>query len=152
MIHVWRLVSKRYHHAAFSGKGAKTYGGRWNSKGNAVVYGAQSIALGAMELLVHLRNNEELLREFMTVSIELFERDILAIGIDDLPGDWQKIKKLTQQIGDQWLQEMASLSLQVPSVIVPKENNYLINPQHPQFSELKIGDFEDFNFDPRLFQ
>jgi RES domain-containing protein len=42
------------------------------------------------------------------------------------------------------------VALRVPSVIVPGEFNYLLNPAHPQFASVKIGKSEPFLFDPRL--
>ena len=35
---VWRITTERFAQTAFSGEGARRYGGRWNSKGHAVVY------------------------------------------------------------------------------------------------------------------
>ncbi len=50
----WRIFKPKHAAAAFTGEGARLYGGRWNSKGTAVVYAAGSAALAALELLVHL--------------------------------------------------------------------------------------------------
>ncbi|MBI2497892.1 MAG: RES domain-containing protein, partial [Opitutae bacterium] len=41
-------------------------------------------------------------------------------------------------------------ALRVPSVVVPGEFNYLLNPAHPDFKRVKIGKPEPFSFDPRL--
>ena len=48
---VFRICRKA--HAAFDGEGARLYGGRWNRRGTAVVYASESLALAALELLVH---------------------------------------------------------------------------------------------------
>ena len=42
---VWRITSARFAATAFSGEGARLYGGRWNPKGWEVVYTAQSQSL-----------------------------------------------------------------------------------------------------------
>jgi RES domain-containing protein len=39
---------------------------------------------------------------------------------------------------------------QVPSVVVPTENNYLLNPNHPDFAGMRIGTPMPFPFDERL--
>jgi len=38
----------------------------------------------------------------------------------------------------------------VPSVIIPREMNYLISPVHPEFQQLVWRDPRPFHFDPRL--
>ncbi|MCS4195104.1 RES domain-containing protein [Salinibacter ruber] len=55
-----------------------------------------------------------------------------------------------QQVGDQWGESEASAVLRVPSVVVPAEHNYLINPRHPEFEELEIGAPRPLALDPRL--
>ena len=54
MIRAWRIVKTRYSADAFSGEGARLYGGRWNSPGVAMVYTAGSKSLATLEVLVHL--------------------------------------------------------------------------------------------------
>jgi RES domain-containing protein len=51
---VWRLCRRQYAVTAFSGIGAKLWGGRWNAPGYPVVYTADSLALAALETFVHL--------------------------------------------------------------------------------------------------
>ena len=61
---VYRLVKARFGQVAFdgAGAGAKTYGGRWNSPGVAMLYTSDSVALATLELLVHLHGSEILNR------------------------------------------------------------------------------------------
>jgi RES domain-containing protein len=56
----------------------------------------------------------------------------------------------TQTFGAAWARERRSVTLRVPSAVVPGEFNYLINPLHPDFERVKIGKPERFSFDPRL--
>ena len=49
---VWRITTARFAQTAFSGEGARLYGGRWNPKGWEVVYTAESQSLGLLELMV----------------------------------------------------------------------------------------------------
>jgi RES domain-containing protein len=53
-------------------------------------------------------------------------------------------------IGDEWLRSKASSVLRVPSVIIPDESNFLLDPTHPDFAKLSIGTPKEFWFDPRL--
>ena len=48
--------------------------------------------------------------------------------------------------------EILSVVLTVPSVLIPGESNYLINPRHRNFGKLKIGAPVPFEFDPRLLK
>ena len=49
---VWRITTQRFAASAFSGEGARLYGGRWNPKGWEVVYTAESQSLALLELMV----------------------------------------------------------------------------------------------------
>jgi len=50
----WRIVQTHVADRAFTGEGARRYGGRWNSKGYAAVYTSGSISLAILEVLVHI--------------------------------------------------------------------------------------------------
>jgi RES domain-containing protein len=56
----------------------------------------------------------------------------------------------TQSIGDRWLSEGRSLSLQVPSILVPETWNVLVNPQHAEAKLLEITMAYEHAFDARL--
>ena len=43
-----------------------------------------------------------------------------------------------QSVATNWLNEATSAILKVPSVIIKKEYNYLINPQHPDYKLIKL--------------
>jgi RES domain-containing protein len=69
-----------------------------------------------------------------------------------LPPDWKKRRAptTTKQIGDLWVAANESVVLKVPSVIIEGENNYLLNPGHPDFGKVLIGEPQAFRFDRRL--
>jgi RES domain-containing protein len=74
------------------------------------------------------------------------------MDVKDLPKDW-RIYPAPQSlctIGDRWLDEMRSAILSVPSVIVPMERVYVVNPLHADYKKIKIGEPQDFPFDKRL--
>ena len=58
----------------------------------------------------------------------------------------------SQAMGDQWLEHGTGAALNVPSAVIPEESNYLLNPAHPKFNQIIIGEPETFAFDPRLIR
>lgn len=147
LIRGWRITRTKYAEKiiAFSGKGAAENPGRWNKAGIPVVYTCSSIALCALEILVHTRSQKALNGRFA-----LFEVEILVdlISPAELPADLRS-RQQTQDIGDRWIKEAKSAVLRVPSVVTG-EPNYLLNPNHPDFSKIKIGEAKVFHFDRRL--
>lgn len=149
----WRLVPPRHgaRQGAFSGEGARLFGGRWNTPGTALVYTSSSLSLAALETLVHAdRGRFE--RDYVTFKLELPEALVLMLSDRDLPDDWRArpSSEGAQRIGNAWAAAQASVALSVPSVIVPSERNYLLNPLHPRFAELVIEPPAPFRFDERL--
>jgi len=134
-----------------SGEGAFLYGGRWNSKGIRVVYLGSSLAQSAMELLVHL-GRADILNVYRQVSVSFDESLVEHIDIGDLPKDWAEpaMAPSVQATGDAWVDAQSSVVLQVPSVAVMGEYNYLLNPAHPDFTKLKYGEVLPFRYDSRL--
>ena len=153
ILSAWRIVKRRLAADAFSGEGARLYGGRWNSPGTRVVYVAQSQSLAALEILVHLESAEAL--EYY-VMIEAKFGDALVEKIDrsSLPSDWQAQPPppSLRAVGDDWAAARRSAVLQLPSAIVPGENNFLLSPAHADFAKIEIGKPVEFAFDQRLLQ
>ena len=147
---VYRL-SKAQYAQDLSGKGAELVGGRWNSRGNAMLYTSQSIALCVTEIAVHVPLGI-LPKYYQLIHIEIPDEDLLEMK--RLPKDWQSFphSNSTQMIGDKFLKEHKHLVFKVPSAAVQGEFNFLINPRHKNFNQIKIVKIEDFNFDERLFR
>lgn len=147
----WRIVKARYAEQAFDGEGARLYGGRWNSPGVRVVYASDSIALAALELLTQL-NDATLLPKFVTIAAEFDAGLASELERPKLPRDWRShpAPAELQQLGDGWVKRGSSLALRVPSAVVPQQSNWLLNPEHPEFSSLEIAKPEPFEFDLRL--
>ncbi len=146
---VYRL-SKEIYADDLSGKGAEIAGGRWNSKGNAALYTAQSIALCVAEIAVHIPLGI-LPKDYRLTHIEIPDIDFLELK--RLPKDWNSFPHIhdTQKIGDRFLKERKFLIMKIPSAAVQGEFNYIINPRHQDFSGIKIKKIEKFTFDDRLF-
>lgn len=148
---VYRIVKEKYADE-LSGIGAATTGGRWNSKGIEVIYTSQSIALATLEVLVHLSKNL-IPNDLMLLEIYIPDEIVpLTLKKEKLPNNWFVFPplKITENIGNHFVQEQKSLILKVPSAIVKNEYNLLINPNHPDFKRVKVNYKEKFNFDPRL--
>lgn len=147
---VYRL-SKAQYAQDLSGKGAELVGGRWNSRGNAMLYTSQSIALCVTEIAVHVPLGI-LPKDYQLIHIEIPDEDLLEMK--RLPKDWQSFphSNSTQMIGDKFLKEHKHLVFKVPSAAVQGEFNFLINPRHKNFNHIKIVKIENFNFDERLFR
>ncbi len=148
---VWR-VSPAYHaDKAMSGDGSYRRGGRWNPPGIRVVYCADSRSLALVEVLANIRR-PALLHDQPWVLIRVDVPEYLVERPGRVPDDWRQhpYSVATQAFGAEWVQARRSTALRVPSVVVPGEFNYLLNPTHPQFARVKVGKPEPFSFDPRL--
>ncbi|HEV2394790.1 MAG TPA: RES family NAD+ phosphorylase [Verrucomicrobiae bacterium] len=149
MLEAWRIVKEKHAATAFSGEGAAKTGGRWNSRGVAVVYASSTKSLAALENLVHL--NPPVMFRYVAIPIE-FDAALVERFLTGLPKDWRAEPPpvSTRQLGDDWVRAGRSAILALPSVVVWGEPNYLLNPAHPDFKKISIGTPEDFAFDPRL--
>jgi RES domain-containing protein len=149
-LEAWRIVKAKHVAGAFTGKGAADHGGRWNSRGVAVVYTSGSQALAALETLVHL--NPPVIFSYVAIRVEFDDSLVEEFPRRKLPADWNVSPPppSTQSIGDVWARELRSAVLAVPSVIVSGELNFLLNPAHPDFRKVRIAKPLGFAFDPRL--
>lgn len=70
----------------------------------------------------------------------------------ELVADWKDFYKMpyTQEIGDGWVSGLTTAVLQVPSVVVTGDFNYLLNPLHKDFSLIKLVSSSPFEFDERI--
>jgi RES domain-containing protein len=149
---VWRLCRAIHAEGAFTGEGARRYGGRWNSRGVLMVYCSSSLALAAIELFVHLEPAQAP-SDLVAVAARLPEGEpARSISPDELPPEWWTDPETTRALGDAWARAGASLALKVPSVPVRPEWNVLLNPMHPGMAELRIDAPEPFVFDARMFE
>jgi RES domain-containing protein len=69
-----------------------------------------------------------------------------------LPPDWRRFDTRTasQAVGTAWARSLETCVLSVPSVVVPHDRVYLLNPEHPEFGQLIVGQPERFQVDPRF--
>jgi len=149
---LWRICRQPHAAGAFSGEGARLYGGRWNSPGVSVVYTSPSLALAALETFVHLEPN---LQPDDLVSIEAELPDDVAserLDLKSLPRNWYKLRdESLRGFGDRWTRATEAVALQVPSAAIRGEWNVLLNPAHSDFLRIKIEHPKPFAFDLRMF-
>ena len=149
---VFRICKTRYAATAFDGEGAFRFGGRWNRRGTRIIYTAGSLALAALEMLVHLEDDQILL-DYSFVAAEIDSALVMPISdFRSLPAGWSDSPAPieVQQIGDDWTRAQSSAVLEVPTSVIPLEKNYLLNPNHPDFKHIRLGKIEKFSFDERL--
>jgi RES domain-containing protein len=148
---VYRLA-KGKNRRDLSGKGAEIYGGRWNSKGTAILYTSQSRALAFAEVSMHIPLGI-IPKDYFLVSIQVPDKaSLLKLTEEDMPADWRSNphSHSTQKIGDEFVASAKYLVLRVPSAVVPGEFNYLVNPAHTLMTEVRVNKIEPFEFDSRF--
>ncbi|MFT3987706.1 RES family NAD+ phosphorylase [Aestuariivirga sp.] len=143
---LWRISN----HADLSGEGGRRAAGRWHSRGRPIIYAAEHPTGALVEILVHL-DRDLLPDQCQLITIEAPETiSIQTISEDLLRPGWSSDEAFTRRLGDAWLAARSSLLLRVPSVILPEAWNMLINPVHPEISQLAIANQQSFPLDRRL--
>jgi len=149
---LWRISE----YPDLSGAGGRLGSARWHTKGKPVVYLAESPAGAMLERIVHLLNMDEdgngdlpLTYTPLHVSVpDGFEEKALnTLALTE----WKAREELTRQMGDAWLASRETSLARVPSAILPRTWNYLLNPNHPQAAQIQIVEVIKERFDNRLF-
>ena len=150
---VFRLAAARFARSrkeAFSGQGGLQASARWHTAGQAVVYTAQSLSLAALEILVHLKQTNDL-QPFRFFVVEIPEKFILMPP--SYLARWQTEYRISRAFGDAWLKPSEQPVLRVPSLISPGEWNFLLNPLQRDFSLKRvIAGPSTYTFDHRLLE
>ena len=145
---VYRIAKEEYSTALK----ASGYAARWNHKGSFVIYTAESRSLACLENLVH-RSGEGNNALYKVMLIQVPDNlKIHFIEEVNLKPGWQNFEnyRYCQNIGADWLSTGNTVVLKVPSVLIKKEFNFIININHPDFKKIKMTGTEDFIFDQRL--
>ena len=149
---VWRVVPAGQR--AFNGEGTRRFGSRWVPKGLAAVYTSATLSLAALELFVH--TDADLIPvDLMAIPADLPDDALVhELALPDLPADWREIPapEQLQELGRSWIARGTAPILSVPSVVVPTERNYVLNPVHEVFKRIRVGEAHDFSFDPRMWK
>jgi RES domain-containing protein len=145
---VWRICKQKRVPDAFSGVGAEQHGGRWNHRGDRMVYASTSLSLATLELFVHLQPNE-LPDDLYSVTATIpHAASSEELTIADLPKNWRDYPAPAhlQDIGSSWIREHRSLILVVPSAVNPEEKNILLNPLHTEAATISNIRSQPFHF------
>jgi RES domain-containing protein len=144
----WRISN----HADLSGRGGRLSSGRWHTPSRPIVYLSDSPAGSMLERLVHLQDGSGKLPQFYDL-LQIFAPDEIPTR-DLLPlahMDWKKDTSSTQRLGNAWLESLETALARVPSALVPRSWNYLLNPAHPEAQLVVIQEVIRERFDNRLF-
>jgi RES domain-containing protein len=149
---VYRISQTKYSNSLIS----LGFAGRWNSEWEGMIYTGGSASLSCLEILAHKSgaalNSGKFSLAVINIPDSILISEIELKQLQQLNVDWYQVLHypITQKLGNHWILEMKSAVLKVPSAIVDREYNYLLNPLHPKFSKIKIMDVVPFNFDNRL--
>jgi RES domain-containing protein len=146
---LWRISN----HLNLEGEGGRFFSSRWSATGHRIVFLAESPAGAMLEILVHLQFRDRKLPEtYHLLQVEATE-PLAVEPLDPSPDpEWKEQPEVTRRLGNAWLESLATPLARVPSAIVPHIWNYLLNPEHPDASKLKIEAVIRERFDNRLFR
>jgi RES domain-containing protein len=150
----YRVLRKAFARTPFDGEGAYRYGGRWSSPGTRLSYTSEHQSLAMLEYFVHLDVDDpptDLVLAVAEVPDDLV-RERIEIG--SLRANWRESTAPLElaQLGDDFVKRGESCLLVVPSVLAPRENNCLMNPEHPGYRSIVARDVEALSYDPRMFR
>ena len=151
---LWRIAADtdKYKAEDLTGAGAAKSGGRWNKKDVPALYCATSISLACMETVVHL-NALPFNRFLIRIEVpDLVAKAAVTRGVNTLPIGWDAEPSGHEsiQLGTEWLQSASTCLLFVPSIIVPEEQNVVINPSHPDSAKITATKVRKWTYDPRF--
>jgi RES domain-containing protein len=150
---VYRIARKK-HLDDLTGAGAKTFGGRWNHRGTAMLYTSETRSLAMVEFLVHV-SWMQAPSDLGIATLEIAnEIEPESLSPADRPEDWRDFpapRKLAD-LGTGWANSKRSLLLRVPSAVIEQEHNILINPGHSDIVRVNVLEVKDLEFDRRLLK
>lgn len=112
-----------------------------------MVYTGSSISLAMLEILVQ---SSDVFSPMAIIRVDVPDELIKSVDIDELPAEWDTERRHAQPFGEAWFKARESVGLLVPSVVVPEEKNLLINPEHPDFPQVRYEFFKLLDVDGRL--
>lgn len=140
---IWRISE----YADLTGRGGELFAARWNHAGDAIVYCADHPSTALLEIMVN-SDPEDLPETYQLLEIEF--PDDLPSESAVLPEGWGEDVSLTR---DRWRVFVAAdraAALNVPSVVMPRARNVLVNPRHAASARIEIVSAARFSFDPRF--
>lgn len=149
---VYRLLRKPFSATPFDGEGSFRFGGRWSRPGTRVVYTAEHLSLAMIEYLAHLDASKRPKDLVLATADVPDDVSVMRLTSADLPATWRNYPApdALQTIGDRFARELKACVLIVPSVLATTDNNWILNPAHPDFSRITLNSAMPFDYDSRL--
>ena len=153
MSRIYRILRRAYARDPFDGEGAFRYGGRWSSPGTRLSYASEHQSLAMLEYFVHLDKEDPPVDLVLAVAEVPDNLARKRIEVRDIPANWRESAAPPElaALGDEFAQPGKYCALIVPSVLAPAENNWLINPEHPDYKRIEMLEVAPLNYDPRMF-
>ena len=151
---VFRVLRAAYARNPFDGEGAYRYGGRWSSPGTRLAYTSEHQSLAMLEYFVHL-DPEDAPDDLVLATADV--PDVLSrerMQAREMPVHWRETPAPPElaHIGDEFVKKAETCLLLVPSALAVNENNWLINPQHPEFKKIAVNQAEPLRYDARMLR
>lgn len=153
-MNLYRITGATYAEA-LDGMGAalRLEGGRWNPTGVPMIYASESRALAFAEVVAHFKELKRFPVDHMLVTYSVAgTKGIRRLMPKRVPDDWNApgppYPRSTQALGSAFITGN-DLLMRVPSVIIPHEWNYLINPNTLE-GRVTIASIEVFRLDSRF--
>lgn len=153
-MNLYRITGSTYAEA-LDGIGAalRLEGGRWNPPGVPMIYASESRALAFAEVVAHFKELKRFPVDHRLVTYAVKgAKGIRRLLPKQVLPDWNApgppYSRSTQALGSAFITGN-DLLFRVPSVIIPHEWNYLINPNAVE-GRLTIASIEEFKLDQRF--
>lgn len=149
---VWRICRRAHANDPLGGRGGLYAPGRWHPRGIRVVYTSATLSLAALELLVRV-DRDPLPPDLVQIEIDLpDDLPLEQVKPGRLPSNWRRYPApaVLQRIGASFVERGKSAVLRVPSAVIPDEDNFLLNPAHPDIGRVRVAGRRAFVLDPRL--
>ena len=148
---VYREANAKYKDSTLSGIDAEKVGGRWNEIGTRAVYCSENISLALLEYYVHSENIANLPKDILIAKIQ-FPDEFKIEELEFLPERWNQYpySSKTTKIFTSLSKNRDFFAIKVPSTIVGKESNIILNPLYKEFGKVEISEFIKLPIDERL--
>jgi RES domain-containing protein len=148
------VLRAAYARTPFDGEGSYRYGGRWSSPGTRLAYASEHQSLAMLEYFVHL-DPEDAPDDLVLATADIPDNvSRERIEARKMPAHWRDVPAPPElaQIGDEFVKKAEHCVLLVPSALAVNENNWLINPRHPEFKQIVVNAPEPLRYDPRILR
>ena len=152
-MHIWRISN----HADLSGEGGRRASARWHTQGRPIVYLAEHAALALLETLVGAEvDPDDLPATYQLLEVDLpddiADSPVLEGDLSRTNAGWRTDLAFTRTLGDLWLEGRDTAIRRVPSAILPRSTNILLNPLHLDAERIQIVSAMRATYDQRLFR